>query len=170
MSKTGLCLAIAAAIVLCAGSFGTFATQIIRPVLAAEVSNGKRLAELCCAPCRVVTVNQRHANADAPPFEEIVAYWHHRTDRSSRPLTPSVRSSPVWPCTDSGCSTTERPKPPTNTLAPAPTPAVTLPLAPKYSPASPPRCGSRVGAITAHAISPPVVKPISTPIVVITPL
>jgi hypothetical protein len=32
---------------------------------------GKRLAELWCSACHVVTVNQRQANPDAPPFEEI---------------------------------------------------------------------------------------------------
>jgi mono/diheme cytochrome c family protein len=45
--------------------------HIVRPVLAADASNGKRLAERWCAACHVVTANQREANADAPPFEEI---------------------------------------------------------------------------------------------------
>jgi mono/diheme cytochrome c family protein len=71
MSKTGLWLAIAAAAVLCAAAFGIFATGAARPALAADASNGKRVAELWCSACHVVTVNQRQANADAPPFEEI---------------------------------------------------------------------------------------------------
>jgi len=93
-----------------------------------------------------------------------VGFWMllHWTHRSSRPLTPSVRSSPVCPSTDNGCRTNERSKPPTNALAPAP--AVTLPVAPRYLPASPPRGGPRVGAMTAHASSPPAVKPMSRPI------
>jgi|SRR5215467_4649913 len=44
---------------------------IIGPALTADAINGKRLAERWCAACHVVTVNQREANADAPPFEEI---------------------------------------------------------------------------------------------------
>ena len=43
----------------------------IPPALAADASNGKRLAERWCAACHVVAVTQRQANADAPPFEEI---------------------------------------------------------------------------------------------------
>jgi hypothetical protein len=54
----------------------------------------------------------------------------HRTGRSSRPLTPSVRSRPIWPCTDNGCRAIERPALLNKRLAPTPTPAVTLPLAP----------------------------------------
>ena len=41
------------------------------PALAADAFNGKRLAERWCAACHVVSVTQREANADAPPFEEI---------------------------------------------------------------------------------------------------
>src|SRR6266481_2867714 len=68
MSRTGVSFVITA---LCATAFGIFATDIVRPALAADALNGKRLAELWCAACHVVTVNQREANADAPPFEEI---------------------------------------------------------------------------------------------------
>jgi mono/diheme cytochrome c family protein len=69
MSKTGLSLVAVTA--LCATAFGVFTADIVRPALAADALNGKRLAELWCAACHVVTVNQRQANADAPPFEEI---------------------------------------------------------------------------------------------------
>jgi mono/diheme cytochrome c family protein len=71
MRKIGLCIVTAAATALCATAFGIFAADIVRPVLAADASNGKRLAERWCAACHVVTANQREANADAPPFEEI---------------------------------------------------------------------------------------------------
>jgi hypothetical protein len=40
-------------------------------VLAADASNGERLAMRWCAACQVVASNQREANSDAPPFEEI---------------------------------------------------------------------------------------------------
>jgi mono/diheme cytochrome c family protein len=43
----------------------------VQPVLAADAFNGERLAERWCAACHVVASNQREANADAPPFEEI---------------------------------------------------------------------------------------------------
>jgi mono/diheme cytochrome c family protein len=36
-----------------------------------NADNGERLARQWCAACHVVTVDQRRANADAPPFEEI---------------------------------------------------------------------------------------------------
>jgi mono/diheme cytochrome c family protein len=71
VSKTGLCWVIVAVITLCATAFGVFIADIARPALAANALNGKRLAELWCAACHVVTGNQRQANADAPPFEEI---------------------------------------------------------------------------------------------------
>jgi mono/diheme cytochrome c family protein len=71
MSNTGLSLVIVAVTALCATAFGTFTADIVRPALAADALNGKRLAELWCAACHVVTVNQQQANADAPPFEEI---------------------------------------------------------------------------------------------------
>jgi mono/diheme cytochrome c family protein len=51
--------------------FGVLATAIAQPALAADASNGARLAMRWCAACHVVASNQREANADAPPFEEI---------------------------------------------------------------------------------------------------
>jgi len=71
MSKSGPSFVIAAVTVLCATAFGIFPAGIVGPALAADAFNGKRLAELWCAACHVVTINQRQANADAPPFEEI---------------------------------------------------------------------------------------------------
>jgi mono/diheme cytochrome c family protein len=71
MSKTGLSFVIAAVTALCTTAFGNFAIGIAPPALATDAFNGKRLAEQWCAACHVVTVNQRQANADAPPFEEI---------------------------------------------------------------------------------------------------
>jgi mono/diheme cytochrome c family protein len=71
MSKAGLSLVMTAVAVLSAAVFEIFAADVVRPALAADASNGKRVAELWCAACHVVTVNQRQANADAPPFEEI---------------------------------------------------------------------------------------------------
>jgi mono/diheme cytochrome c family protein len=71
VSKTGLSLVIVAITTLCATAIGVFIADIARPALAADALNGKRLAELWCAACHVVTANQRQANADAPPFEEI---------------------------------------------------------------------------------------------------
>jgi mono/diheme cytochrome c family protein len=50
---------------------GILVANIIPPALAADAFSGKRLAERWCAACHVVTVDQREANADAPPFEEI---------------------------------------------------------------------------------------------------
>ena len=71
MSRTRVSFVIAAVTVLCTTAIGIFAADVVRPVLAADAFNGKRLAELWCAACHVVTMNQRQANADAPPFEEI---------------------------------------------------------------------------------------------------
>jgi mono/diheme cytochrome c family protein len=71
MSKTGLPFVIAAVTALCATAFGIFAGDIVRPALATDAFNGERLAGRWCAACHVVNVNQRQANADAPPFEEI---------------------------------------------------------------------------------------------------
>jgi mono/diheme cytochrome c family protein len=70
MNKAGFSLVVTAVAVL-AAAFEIFAADVVRPVLAADASNGKRLAELWCAACHVVAVNQRQADADAPPFEEI---------------------------------------------------------------------------------------------------
>jgi hypothetical protein len=53
------------------GVVGTFAADAVRPALAADAFNGKRLAERWCAACHIVSFPQREANADAPPFEDI---------------------------------------------------------------------------------------------------
>jgi mono/diheme cytochrome c family protein len=71
MSKTRLSLVITAFAVLSAAAFEIVSAGVVRPALAADASNGMRVAELWCAACHVVTVSQRQANADAPPFEEI---------------------------------------------------------------------------------------------------
>ena len=52
-------------------AFGVLAAVMAQPALAADAFNGERLAERWCAACHVVASNQRQANADAPPFEEI---------------------------------------------------------------------------------------------------
>jgi mono/diheme cytochrome c family protein len=70
MRKTGLSFVIAAVTALCAAGLGIFA-DLVQPSLAADALNGGRLAQQWCAACHVVSVNQRQANADAPPFEEI---------------------------------------------------------------------------------------------------
>jgi mono/diheme cytochrome c family protein len=46
------------------------------PAYAADAMNGERLAQRWCSACHVVAVNQRQANADAPPFEEIAKRPH----------------------------------------------------------------------------------------------
>ena len=56
---------------LLGAAFGVLAAVITQPVLAADASNGERLAVRWCAACHVVASDQREANADAPPFEEI---------------------------------------------------------------------------------------------------
>jgi mono/diheme cytochrome c family protein len=71
MIKIAPCVLAAAATTLCTTALGIFAVDIIQPVLAADALSGKRLAERWCAACHVVALNQREANADAPPFEEI---------------------------------------------------------------------------------------------------
>ncbi len=38
---------------------------------AADVENGKRIAQMRCAPCHIVRPNQRKEIADSPPFEDI---------------------------------------------------------------------------------------------------
>jgi mono/diheme cytochrome c family protein len=52
-------------------AFVVLAAAVTQPALPADPSNGERLAMLWCAACHVVASNQREANADAPPFEEI---------------------------------------------------------------------------------------------------
>ena len=58
-------------IALRSAAFGVLAAVITQPALAADASNGQRLAMRWCAACHVVSNTQREANADAPPFEEI---------------------------------------------------------------------------------------------------
>src|SRR3974390_1498552 len=48
-----------------------FASVVARPGLAADASNGERLAERGAARGHVVSLNQRQASSDAPPFAEI---------------------------------------------------------------------------------------------------
>ncbi len=71
MGRIGLSLVITVVAVLSAAAFEIVAAGVARSALAADPSNGMRVAQLWCATCHVVTVNQRQANADAPPFEEI---------------------------------------------------------------------------------------------------
>jgi mono/diheme cytochrome c family protein len=71
MSRTGFSVMVAVVTVSSAIAIGVFAEDAIRSALGADASNGERLAELWCSSCHVVTINQRQANADAPPFEEI---------------------------------------------------------------------------------------------------
>jgi mono/diheme cytochrome c family protein len=71
MSKAGPCSVITAVTVLSAAASKIVAGGVVQPALAADASNGMRVAELWCAACHVVTFGQRQANADAPPFEEI---------------------------------------------------------------------------------------------------
>jgi mono/diheme cytochrome c family protein len=56
---------------LCATTLGLYAAVVGAPVLAGDATNGKRVAVRWCAACHVVTADQRHAYADAPPFKEI---------------------------------------------------------------------------------------------------
>jgi mono/diheme cytochrome c family protein len=59
------------AVALRAAAFGVLAAVITQSALAADPSNGERLAMRWCAACHVVSNAQREANTDAPPFEEI---------------------------------------------------------------------------------------------------
>jgi cytochrome c2 len=52
-------------------AFGVLAAAVTQSALAADASNGERLAMRWCAACHVVASDQREANADAPPFSEI---------------------------------------------------------------------------------------------------
>ena len=54
-----------------AAALGALAAVVAGPVLAADASNGKRVAVRWYAACHVVTADQRHAYADAPSFREI---------------------------------------------------------------------------------------------------
>jgi len=57
--------------VLFAAALGIHAAVVAGPALAADAANGKRVAVRWCAACHVVTPDQRHAYADAPPFKTI---------------------------------------------------------------------------------------------------
>jgi mono/diheme cytochrome c family protein len=52
-------------------ALGILAVVFARSALAADASNGERLAERWCSACHVVSLNQRQASSDAPPFAEI---------------------------------------------------------------------------------------------------
>jgi mono/diheme cytochrome c family protein len=52
---------------------GIVTALVAGPVLAADASNGKRVAVRWCATCHVVAPDQRNAYADAPPFREIAS-------------------------------------------------------------------------------------------------
>jgi mono/diheme cytochrome c family protein len=67
MNKTALLRGIA----LGGAAFGVLAAAVTQSALAADASNGERLAMRWCAACHVVAGDQREANVDAPPFEEI---------------------------------------------------------------------------------------------------
>jgi mono/diheme cytochrome c family protein len=72
MMKSGTCFRISALITSGALSVAAFGIiSAVMPVQAADALNGERLAQRWCAACHVVTPDQREANADAPPFEEI---------------------------------------------------------------------------------------------------
>jgi cytochrome c len=47
------------------------ALLVAATALAADAENGKRLAEMRCITCHVVSPNQRREVTDAPPFEVI---------------------------------------------------------------------------------------------------
>jgi len=67
MNKTALLRGIA----LGGAAFVVLAAAVAQSALAADASNGQRLAMQWCAACHVVASDQREANADAPPFAEI---------------------------------------------------------------------------------------------------
>ena len=73
MNKSGTFKATAAitGVVLRTAALGILAAVVARPTLAADASNGERLAERWCAACHVVSLDQRQASSDAPPFAEI---------------------------------------------------------------------------------------------------
>ena len=48
--------------------------------LAADVDNGKRLAEMRCATCHIVSPTQRRDVTDAPPFEAIARNFASNPD------------------------------------------------------------------------------------------
>jgi cytochrome c2 len=74
-------------------AFGVLAAAISHPALAADASNGERLGMRWCAACHVVSNDQREANTDAPPFEEIAKRFSEpgSYDLSSRPPRENAR-------------------------------------------------------------------------------
>jgi mono/diheme cytochrome c family protein len=48
--------------------------------LAADVDNGKRLAEMRCVTCHVVSPSERRVVTDAPPFEAIAKKYASNPD------------------------------------------------------------------------------------------
>ena len=70
MKKSGTCFsALMTSGALSVAAFGIISA--VMPVQAADALSGERIAQRWCAACHVVTLDQRQANADAPPFEEI---------------------------------------------------------------------------------------------------
>jgi mono/diheme cytochrome c family protein len=64
--KQRLTLASLTACVLLASQFDAWGAA------AADANNGKRIAQMRCAPCHIVIPNQRKGEiADSPPFEDI---------------------------------------------------------------------------------------------------
>ena len=63
--KRRLALAWLAGCVLFASQFDAW------DAAAADAKNGKRIAQMRCAPCHIVVPNQRKEIADSPPFEDI---------------------------------------------------------------------------------------------------
>jgi mono/diheme cytochrome c family protein len=54
---------------------------IVQTAFAADANNGERLAQRWCASCHVVAMNQREANADAPPFETIARTFGFNSEK-----------------------------------------------------------------------------------------
>ena len=86
------------------------------------------------------------------------------------PATPSARSTPTCPSTESGCSEMDLFVPPIRALAPTPMPSAISPLAPTKRPVNAVRCILLEDARTPHAMTPPAVTPRSRPMRLMTPL
>jgi mono/diheme cytochrome c family protein len=54
----------------------TIFTVLTNAASAADVANGKILAERWCASCHVVTSSQQRGNTQVPPFSEIAKKPH----------------------------------------------------------------------------------------------
>jgi mono/diheme cytochrome c family protein len=48
--------------------------------LAADADNGKRLAEMRCVTCHIVSPSERRVVTDAPPFEAIARKYASNSD------------------------------------------------------------------------------------------